>query len=1291
MRLSPRLDRPAGPLARVALLWAALAGLAAAAPRALVTRAWGGRDGLPQSTVTSIAADDQGFLHLGTFAGVVRFDGQSFRTDETTPTEAVRVTAVAVHGSTVYFGTEAGGVWEQRGDHPHPISQPEPLKTATVQTIIAEPDGTLLISATAGVWARRPDGGWQVLHNGPSQDVDRSPDGTVAVIGISGIHWIDAAGTTLHTVPLQRRDDATMHYAGVFDAAGRYWVQVPGLLLAFTPEGVREIAAPLAGPLQVTTPLVDRRGHLWLGDRDSIIDLGPTDTVAASPPGRPVPAVARIPLTHSPRSLHEDANGVLWVGTSGGGLVRVAPRPWSVLSTQAAGCESGHGPLARGAGPLAGAACGSLLGLLGERAVRTAQGTRPIAFASALAHAPDGGFYVGANGVIGKVGPEPGAPFTPIAVGLRSRELPTWIDVPAPGRLRIGTGDGRLLEGPLEGPFTQVLTAATSGAVLHLLDTPEGTYVAGPRGIEWVGADGRRDVLTASAGCSFGAVRALAAGADGRVWVASYGSGLGWVDGRRCGRVPFTEDGLPDRFLSGVLVDGDGVLWAVGNRGLWSIPESALTGAPGRLAAHIVHYDVGEANGWVQPALIAPDSRTLGVATVAGIVHVDREAARATPPPARVSVDRVRFGGVDHPGAVLAPPDAERRLELFFSVPATASDAPPLVEWRLRARGAPVNDPSATWQGPERPGRLSIPLVAPGDWVLELRAIGIAGKRGPVTELPVVVRPRWSERRAVWVGGGLLVALGMVAAAVALVRRERGRARRFARELELRLRADVRAESRAAWYRSVFELSGDGLLVSDLAGRVVDANPAAAALAGLAAEEWPSLASLGLATAAEAAGSGPQAAELLRVDGGRIPVEVNVQSLTFDGTPRLLCSIRDQRTARAAEADRQRMRDAVQTSRRVEALGRLAGAVAHRMNNLLGAMLVQVHEWGQGGGGRVAAQVEGSVHEAAGLVRQLLAFGRRPDGRATAFDAAAVVRAMAPLLTDVLPPAVALRVDAAGTAPARMSRTDLEQALVHLVIHAAETIRDGGELRLRVHRPAGAGPRIGLDAIAAVRWLDDAPSSALLLGVVREAGLGLESPSPGVEPPHWELALPAPTPGEAWEPATASTTPVPVPPRGPEPAPPGRSPAPALPGRGPLLLVDDNEPVRRTVRRALERAGHRVVDCDDGSIAVEWLAAGERPALLITDVIMPGLSGPDLAQRARAAHPGLPVLFITGYSDQPRLARHLTGPHDAILEKPFTAERLCELVARTLAGAAAGGAETGGPPAGKEGGVAGET
>jgi len=379
-------------------------------------------------------------------------------------------------------------------------------------------------------------------------------------------------------------------------------------------------------------------------------------------------------------------------------------------------------------------------------------------------------------------------------------------------------------------------------------------------------------------------------------------------------------------------------------------------------------------------------------------------------------------------------------------------------------------------------------------------------------------------------------------------------------------------------------------------------------------------------------------------------------------------------------------------SQKMEAVGRLAGGVAHDFNNLLlvigGNVQEALEDERLPASAREAARdALGAVDRAASLTRQLLSFSRRDLLHPRAVDLNEVVASMEALLARLVGEHIALTVElAAGPAVVRTDRGQLEQVLVNLAVNARDAMPEGGRLLLRTE----------------TREFDD--DHARLLGlerggryhvaVVHDTGTGID---PQAVDHIFEPFYTTKEPGEGTglglsivysvahqaggavrvlgEPGQGATFEVILPESESQvsDADDGVQAAPEV-ARGRLLLVEDEPAVRRLVTRMLERHGYDVVVAEDGDHALSLSREpGEPVDLLVSDVVMPGMGGPELARRLRESWPGLAVLFVSGY---PRDFRPGDAPNDdAFLAKPFTQEQLLRAVAAQVERAQAASAD----------------
>ncbi len=357
-------------------------------------------------------------------------------------------------------------------------------------------------------------------------------------------------------------------------------------------------------------------------------------------------------------------------------------------------------------------------------------------------------------------------------------------------------------------------------------------------------------------------------------------------------------------------------------------------------------------------------------------------------------------------------------------------------------------------------------------------------------------------------------------------------------------------------------------------------------------------------------------------------------------------------------------------ARRMEAVGRLAGGIAHDFNNLLTVVMANaavVEARATTPDDRQAArEIQTAGERAAALTRQLLAFAKRQPRSARPLDLVRVVDELVPMIRRLLGEAVRFDVlRPARAAVVLADATQMEQVVMNLVANARDAMPQGGTLTLAISLEAtAAGEAVvlavrdtgrGMDEETRVRVFEPFFTTRLTTG---GTGLGLATTRSIVEQCHGTIAVES-APGKGSEfrvelPLCGETPPPP------EPA--AAAPAVAAPLR--VLLVEDDDAIRRTLSRALEAKGLAVTAARSADEALE---AAQRLAFdaLVTDVVMPGLRGPELAARLREQRPGLPVVFISGYHDDGgALGEDATT---AVLGKPLTAEALLRELAELTA------------------------
>jgi ligand-binding sensor domain-containing protein/signal transduction histidine kinase len=792
-----------------------------------ITRAWGTADGLPQNTVTSMVQTRDGYLWLGTFGGLVRFDGQAFTVfDPANSPGLASSRIVSLHEDpyrVLWIGTESGLTRYEQGRFTS-YGTREGLLEGVVWATLRDTRGRLWVGTSAGL-ARYDGRAFTTVLGGeaitPVQGLAEGPDGDVWVATASGVVRLRGGEIPTSVPPMPGATQVTRCL--FVDRQAGLWAGSNELSRW---DGTRFVEVPLPLPAEsrgsIVTLSQETDGTLWIGTLRGGVFQWRDGVFRRS---EPAPRLS----DNSVRSVLADGRGNIWIGTEVGGLNRLKRR--HVFSYQRPySSEQSIGPIVDdGAGGLwIGATCGGLLHFDGV--FRRMPPDPRLDCIWALHRDPDGTLWIGST-VGGLTRFSDGR--IAASYGTKDGLLSNTVSGIARDR------DGMLWIGSAQGVNRWDGKRFTSYGVAQGLAHPVSCIFQDRHGALWFGGtagltkfeDGRFTRITTAQGLSNDHVRAIHQDADGVMWIGTYGGGLNRLKDGRFTRYGIRE-GLPDTAVSRIIEDGRGNLWMSGNKGVYRVARSQLNDfAEGRLS-YITAVSYGTADGMIidetnggQPAgWRTPDGR-FWFPTIKGLVGIDPLGEGAQPPP--VVVERAVVNGQSNDPRTL-PPFGPGTTGAEFHYTAIDLGAAEKTRFRYRLEGY---DDRWTDAGARRVAYYT--GIQPGTYHFEVIATDSDGAwTATPARVPFVVKPFWWQRRA-----AVAAALLLLVAATALVARHvvlRGERARLAEVERDRARERALDQERSRIARDLHDDLGSrlthiGMMADTAEGAAVVPRIAAAA------------------------------------------------------------------------------------------------------------------------------------------------------------------------------------------------------------------------------------------------------------------------------------------------------------------------------------------------------------------------------------------------------------------------------------------------------------------------------
>ncbi len=1276
---------------------------------------WQGSDGLHENSASSLAQTPDGYLWVGTYGGLVRFNGNDFTQVSVFP-EVLKagesVSRLHVdHAGRLWVATERGilvlehGVWRKVASFKLDETIIRTFATpASDQLWCGTLDGKLLTIKNYKVEAVTPP--TPLFASGVFCCAD-TQDGSLWLANRAYIGRLTRTGWQAVGPPVADRKPLIATAA----RNGGLWVylQATHQLLHYHADGSAEaFMAPAINDMRELYE--DHNGMVWIGSTlTGLIRLKPGETND----NRSI-TIANGLANNVVLAITEDAENNLWVGTGSGGLHRLIARRFFNLGL----AQGLPNPIVRAIiqeSPghiLVGTHGGGIARIQnGQASIPNRRSSDDLSSASSFIWSAlrdhtgrlwlgtfNGGLLFETNGIESLFTPWPGALGKTINALYEDPQNRIWVGT------RSGLG---IIEHNQARPFLSESDQPLAGANIRCIaeNKESGTIWLGTydHGIYRVAHDQVTQFGT-NEGVPTGHVCSLHLDADGCLWAGIFQQGMIGIREGKIIRINRTN-GLPASSVCSILEDGRGYVWLGSDRGILRVAAKAMRQIWDDPSAQLA-FNTFDANDGLaslecaesfQNTALRDSSGRLWFATQKGVATIDPSSLRlnTNPPPVVIEhwsyQDRNgRKGEADNPGAS-EPTLPAGVTDLKIDYAALSYTIPERIRYACRLQGA-----RQTWAETNRFHSEIFHTLGPGAYRFEVRAANNDGIWSPTgAAITFQVKPFIWQTIWFWalILGSLAVGVGFGGWRLARVQ--------LRRQLE-----QLKLQRERVRLAAVLESTSDLVVFVDAERAVLHLNPAGRRLLGLGEPEPPHPLKLAdlfapkanqhleetAIPAAVKAGTWEGEIAIHNRTGQEIPVSaVIIVDQEADGRINFIAAIaRDISERKQAEEKQLRLEEQLRQSQKMEVVGQLSGGVAHDFNNLLAVItgnvsLLELGEPMPPDQRESLHEIKQSAERAATLTRQLLAFSRRQKMKLEHLNLNQVVENMGKMLQRVLGETIRMRLNpAANPVVVHADAGMIEQVLMNLAVNARDAMPSGGDLAITIATVELDAPgaekmgeaRAGAFAVLSVKDSGCGIAPEILTRIFepffttkdvgKGTGLGLATVH-GIVKQHRGWVLVQSQPGQGTDfhiylPLAAAA------------AESASAPPPAPPKRGgdeTILVVEDEPALRKLILRTLSRLGYQMIEADTGRQALE-VFAGHQAAirLVLTDIVMPdGLSGLELTRRLQQQAPALKVIYMSGYSAE------ITGKDGKLVEgvnflaKPFSQAQLTAIIRANLEGA----------------------